>query len=212
MSKPKAYFVLGLNGSGKSTYRDEMLKLPTGIIIVDPDKIAREHQCKDLEAGKIAIKQFREAVAEKKPVLSEGTLSDNSMLKRMQEAKTQGYSIKVHFIGLEDVNLHIDRVKDRVDNGGHNIPEPTIERRYPRVMENIPKLFPVADQLKIIDNSQASDPFSVQAEFVRDKIFRQAPDCVPWVKQYVLEPHRQLHRDFEGELNTLAENVAKEPF
>ena len=72
-AKPKAVFFTGTNGSGKSTMRESMLKdgeFSQDFVHIDPDKIAREinpddPRSVDMEAGRLAIGQFKQAIAEK---------------------------------------------------------------------------------------------------------------------------------------------------
>jgi predicted ABC-type ATPase len=93
----------------------------------------------------------------------ETTLTTLSYINTIKLAREKGYSITLLFFWLNDVVLAIERVKIRVSEGGHNIPEETIRRRYFRGTNNlINKFIELSDFWIVIDNS--SKPFSFVAE------------------------------------------------
>ncbi len=71
----------------------------------------------------------------------------------MQRAKQKGYEINLIFVGINTVDTNIERVKERVATGGHNVPEEDIRRRYERAMENLPVALELADNTTIFYNS-----------------------------------------------------------
>ena len=93
----------------------------------------------------------------------ETTLTTLSYLHTIKLAKKKGYSVTLLFFWLNDVNLAIERVKIRVSEGGHNIPEETIRRRYFRGIYNLSnKFIGLCDYWIVINNS--SRPFTFVAE------------------------------------------------
>jgi predicted ABC-type ATPase len=72
----------------------------------------------------------------------------------LESAKAIGYQVGVIFIGLDDSQLSIARVMDRVENGGHDVPDDLIERRFPRVFHNLKAAIPICDFILLIDNSE----------------------------------------------------------
>lgn len=70
----------------------------------------------------------------------------------MQLAKKEGYEIVIYYIGLQDVQMHIDRVASRVEQGGHWIAEEDIRWRYGQSLQNLKPAVSIADQLIIILN------------------------------------------------------------
>jgi predicted ABC-type ATPase len=81
----------------------------------------------------------------------ETTLSGAHYLQRIQEWKNLGYIIKLWFIALSSPELAISRVAERVVQGGHNIPEEVIRRRYKAGLENLPKYQKVVDSWVLLD-------------------------------------------------------------
>ena len=73
-----------------------------------------------------------------------------------QRAKAAGYIIMVVLVGTTSVEINIERVKSRVIKGGHDVPEQDQRRRYPRTLENMKRLLPMADFAVLFDNSEDS--------------------------------------------------------
>ena len=72
----------------------------------------------------------------------------------MEKAKNLGYSIEIYFVYVDSVQLAKERIRSRVANGGHGIPDEDVERRY---VESIGKLLDVVkfcDKVEIFDNSK----------------------------------------------------------
>ncbi|WP_404861716.1 hypothetical protein [Georhizobium sp. MAB10] len=71
----------------------------------------------------------------------------------MRRCKVLGYRIRLIFAALENADLHIRRVHERVDRGGHAIPEDVIRRRYDTSFQRLTEALEIADQITLIDNS-----------------------------------------------------------
>ena len=69
----------------------------------------------------------------------ETTLSGIHYLQRIEEWKKWGYTVKLWFIGLNSPEFAISRVAERVAQGGHNIPEEVIRRRFRAGLRNLPE-------------------------------------------------------------------------
>ncbi len=81
----------------------------------------------------------------KQSFVMETTLSGRLPFLQMQEAKKQGFREVMHFIGLDRMQRHIDRVKERVKMGGHDIPIEDIIRRYERAQEHLFRASPLVE-------------------------------------------------------------------
>lgn len=183
-----AYFILGVNGAGKSSLRDNQLNIEPDTTIIDADQFEVVFGLNSMSAGKKAISIFRDCLNTGRNFLFEGTLSDKAMLKRIITAKNYGYIVKAYFVGLSNCDLHKARVSERVINGGHYIDPNDIERRYKRSLNNIPFLFNVVDQLKIMDNSESKHPFKLILLIIRNKVLKQYSVPPNWVSEYVIAP------------------------
>lgn len=76
------------------------------------------------------------------------------------EAANVGLPVRIWYVGLASVDLHLERVRARVARGGHPIPEERIRTRYDRSRENLIRLrlLPHVAELKLFDNSRERDP------------------------------------------------------
>jgi len=65
-----------------------------------------------------------------------------------------GYKVKLVFLYLPDVEIAIERVRYRVQQGGHNVPERIIRRRYEKGWYNFHKIYKkLVDAWVLFDNS-----------------------------------------------------------
>ena len=99
----------------------------------------------------------------------------------MDEARQSGYSVELHYVSLSDPQLAVDRVSDRVAEGGHGIPEQDIRRRFERSHKNLPEAISRADSATLYDNSTPENPHEVVAELTRDE-YQFSKDAPHWAK------------------------------
>jgi predicted ABC-type ATPase len=98
------------------------------------------------------------AIITRKDFAFETTLGGNTITHRLMKAAKAGIEVRVWYVGLESVELHIERVRSRVAQGGHDIPEAKIRERYDRSRWNLLDLLPDLVELKVFDNTAESDP------------------------------------------------------
>jgi predicted ABC-type ATPase len=157
---PNLYIIAGCNGAGKTTASYTVLpEILHCKEFVNADEIARglspfQPENVAIQAGKIMLKRIEELITQKKDFAIETTLTTVSYKKTITQAKEKGYKITLIFFWLNDVNLAIKRVEARVIDGGHDIPQETIKRRYKKGLKNLFYIFLVlSDKWIIIDNS-----------------------------------------------------------
>jgi predicted ABC-type ATPase len=51
-------------------------------------------------------------------------------LRHIQQWRALGYHVSLYFLALPNVEAALSRVAERVQQGGHNIPEAVICRRF----------------------------------------------------------------------------------
>jgi predicted ABC-type ATPase len=159
LKSPVLTILAGSNGCGKSTLtssaREEFQQSP----ILDPDAIAKSIRDtlpgtdSNIEAGKRVLRRAEELIESGQSFTVETTLSGSTYLRMAAHAKDAGFLIAVIFVGTNSVEINIERVKARVQKGGHDVPEEDQRRRYPRTLANMKKLLPLADLIVILDNS-----------------------------------------------------------
>ena len=98
----------------------------------------------------------------------ETTLSTRSYVNLVKAAKEKGYFVTLVFFWLNSSYLAVKRVKTRVFEGGHHIPENVIKRRYKSGLINFFQLYiPISDNWLLIDNS--GEPYQIIAEGIKNK-------------------------------------------
>lgn len=160
IKKKKIVIIAGPNGAGKTTFAREFLPnegncpifvnadlIASGISPFLPDKAA-------FHAGRLMIEEINRHVLNGESFAFETTLSGKTYAKMIPEWQQMGYSVKLVFLYLPDVAIAIERVKYRVEQGGHNIPEKIIRRRYEKGWRNFQSLYKhLVDAWILFDNS-----------------------------------------------------------
>lgn len=109
------------------------------------------------------MERINELLAQMVDFAIETTLTTLSYMKTIELARTKGYTVTLLFFWLNEVNLAIERVKTRVTEGGHSIPEEVIVRRYHKGLINLTRVsVNLCDYWLVIDNS--SRPYAFIAE------------------------------------------------
>ena len=128
------YIIAGANGSGKSTLAQ--LFLPQRKLeFLNADEIAKEISPNAIDkvpisAGKVYFKRLAQYFSERKSFAVESTLSGNNIVRIIDKARAQNYKTELVYLFLPNCMDCIERVKKRVQNGGHNVPAEDIIRRY----------------------------------------------------------------------------------
>ncbi len=177
LNKPEIVVFAGPNGSGKSTFT-ELLK-PAGIDYINADDIKMALKCDDMEAAKEAERQREKHLEEFKEFCFETVMSTERNLNLLRRAKEKGYFIRCYYILTVDPQINICRVKSRVEEGGHDVPEDKIIARYDRALDLVKHVVDVCDICHIYDNSE-DKPFRI---FKRRKNSFFYEECEDWLKE-----------------------------
>lgn len=154
------YIIAGCNGAGKTTASFTILpeildckdfvnadEIAKGLSPFQPEKVA-------IEAGRIMLHRLDELVSKDENFAFETTLATKSYKNRIKVAKENGFKVILLFFWLRNVDLAIERVKIRVQEGGHNIAEDVIRRRYVNGIKNLFSIYlPIVDEAMVFDNS-----------------------------------------------------------
>ena len=159
MGKPNLYIIAGPNGAGKTTASYTLLPEMLGCVnFVNADEIARglspfAPDIVDVQAARIMLERVDELLAQKADFGLETTLATRSYVKLIKRAHDLGYKVHLLFFYLETPEQAIQRVAQRVSNGGHGIPEDVIRRRFKRGIDNLINLYlPIYDSALIFNN------------------------------------------------------------
>lgn len=84
-----------------------------------------------------------------------------SIIKNILKAKELGYFIELHYVGVDSVQIAKDRVKHRVENGGHGIPEEDIEKRYVETFQQLNCILKECNLIAFYDNTESFRRFAI---------------------------------------------------
>jgi predicted ABC-type ATPase len=160
MTNPRALIIAGPNGAGKTNFAREFLPnewrcltfinadlIAVGLAPFTPESAA-------LSAAKLMAQAMATAVASRQSFVVESTLSGRSYLGLIQHWQKVGYLVKVIFLRLPHAELAIERVRLRVSQGGHDITEDVIRRRFTQGWTNSQELYrPIVDEWTLFDAS-----------------------------------------------------------
>jgi predicted ABC-type ATPase len=142
VTKPRLTIIAGANGSGKTTLTSD-IKFFRENPLLDPDAIGKTLQSTMPAAFPVAsarhvLTAAGKHIAKGESFAVETTLSGRSYLRMMLAARKRSFEIVLVYIGTENLETNLARIKNRVLAGGHNVPEEDVRRRYTRSFENLP--------------------------------------------------------------------------
>jgi predicted ABC-type ATPase len=157
---PHVILLAGPNGAGKSAVAPRLLRGALGVHeFVNADTIATglsafSPESAAFQAGRLMLERLTELSKKRRNFAFESTLSARSFAPWLRRLKTRGYRVRIVFLFLPDPRLAIERVKQRVRLGGHDVPVTVVRRRYYAGVKNFFELYmPLADQWRVYDNS-----------------------------------------------------------
>lgn len=179
---PKIIVIAGCNGAGKSTIAPHLLRDAFGLKdFVNADVIAQglsafAPESVSLEAGRLMLKRLKDLANQRKSFSFETTLATRFYAKWLADLQSKGFEFHLVFLWLNSPELAFERVRERVDSGGHNIPEDVIYRRYFKGLRNFSKLYrPIANTWTLFDNSERIEiiakGFQGKAEIFSQKVW-----------------------------------------
>jgi len=157
---PDLFIIGGCNGAGKTTaYYNFIAKRFNCPNFVNADEIGKElselnEKSGPIAAGKEFYKRIAKLIADGESFAFESTLASKTLSSVITRCKQSGYKIHLVYFWLNNYELAIERVINRVKEGGHNIPKEDIQRRYFRGIRNLIEIYiPISDYYMVVDNS-----------------------------------------------------------
>ncbi|MBC8527340.1 MAG: zeta toxin family protein [Candidatus Cloacimonetes bacterium] len=155
----QVFIISGPNGSGKTTLAKELLK-EINLEFVNADEILREINPQNIDRGKIQagkyfFKRIQELTKNNKSFAIESTLSGKYPNKLISKLKDVGYQIIIIFVFLDNPKMAIHRIKVRINNGGHSIPDDDVIRRFYRSKHNFWRIYKnMVDEWQLFYNGE----------------------------------------------------------
>jgi len=155
-----ACIVAGPNGAGKTTFARRFLPryahcknfinadlIAEGVAPFAPETAA-------FRAGRLMLQEMDLFAKRQVDFGFESTLSGTSHRHFIRRLLTLGYQVRIFFFWVEDVGLALSRIRNRVEAGGHDVPEVVVRRRFHRSLRNFFQLYaPLAASWMLFDNS-----------------------------------------------------------
>jgi len=164
---PVLHLMVGPNGAGKTTLFEQVIGPVTGLEFVNADRIAAEQwpgseSQHAYEAAKLAAARRDELISARGSFATETVFSHPSKLEMLERARAAGYRTYLHVL-LVPKALAVARVRNRVQNGGHDVPGHKVEERFDRLWPLVAGAIVIADEATAYDSSRGS--FAVVARY-----------------------------------------------
>jgi predicted ABC-type ATPase len=160
VNQPKIIIIAGPNGAGKTTFAREFLPQEAGCpVFVNADLIAAglspfAPERAAIQAGRLMLESIAQHVRKRESFAFETTLSGRGYAQQIPQWRQLGYRVELFFLSLTSAEMAVQRVAERVRQGGHNIPEPTIRRRFAAGLHLLSNVYqPLVDQWALYDNA-----------------------------------------------------------
>ncbi len=165
--RPTCFIIAGPNGAGKTTFALRYLPQIAGCKnFVNADLIAYgispfDTLSAQYEAGRIFLSEIHSNFDKRADFAFETTLAGRSHINLFKKLKQDWWQVVLFFLWIPNAVFSKSRVRERVEHGGHDIPDGTIYRRFPRIMHNLVNIYSMlCDKIFYYDNS-GSEPVLV---------------------------------------------------
>jgi predicted ABC-type ATPase len=159
----RIFIIAGPNGAGKTTFALEFLPREAecpdfiNVDLIAADLSPRAPQRAALRAGRLMLSEIRERVGHGKSFAFETTLSGRGYARLISKWRATGYYVKLIFLYLPSPELAVARVAARVSQGGHDVSETIIRRRFIAGLRNFSELYRhLVDRWEWYDNSSST--------------------------------------------------------
>lgn len=158
--RPRCVVVAGPNGAGKTTFAREYLPNDARVLnFFNADLIAGglsplKPELAAIAAGRLVLKEIDRLVERRADFAFESPLSGLGYISRLREMKQNGHHIEIIYLKIFSSRLAMNRIKSRVQQGGHDVPRVDVHRRFARSWRNFEEHYrPLADRWAVYDNS-----------------------------------------------------------
>lgn len=158
-AQPQFWIVAGPNGVGKTTYAFRHIRAVSGSTsFVNLDEIARglsplDPSAEQQRAARVALEMTRSLIADHRSFSIETTMSGKTHLRTIAAAREAGFEINLLFFLTASPEVSLSRIARRVSEGGHDVAEVDVRRRFARAIANLPLYIGVVDRWRVFDNA-----------------------------------------------------------
>lgn len=159
-AQPRVIIIAGPNGAGKTTFAHEFLPHEADCpVFINADLIAAglspfKPEVEAVRAGRLMLREIKAKASTGESFAFETTLSGHGYARQIPQWQASGYWVEIFFLSLPSVETAIDRVRMRVAQGGHDVSEAVIRRRFSAGLANFRHVFaPLVNAWQLYDNS-----------------------------------------------------------
>ena len=165
---PPVYtLIAGINGAGKTSLytilkdgADLGVRINTDEMITGGGGDWRDN-LEQLRAGRRALTMINDCIDTGVSFHQETTLPGPTILKYVRKAKAVGFEMRLYYVGVDSLEIDVERVRRRVARGGHGVDERIISKRYKALPENLSALLPYCDLAVFYDNTSRFRQFAI---------------------------------------------------
>ncbi len=168
MTGPKVVIIAGPNGAGKTTFARAFLPqeancprfINADLIAAGLSPFAPEDAA--IKAGRLMLQEIDSCFSRRESFAFETTLAGTAYLRRIAKWRKAGYHVNLFFLALSSVDIAINRVGARVRQGGHDIPEAVIRRRFVSGRRNFDNYYRAAVDAWTIYDFTGDEPVPIE--------------------------------------------------
>ena len=194
MGNKNFYLFAGVNGVGKTTLFNAMNGNVKKSFRINSDEIVREigkwdSETDQVKAAKIAVGLRNECMEKGNSFNEETTLTGKTILKLIDKVREKNYKLHLFYVGVGSPDISKERIKKRVADGGHHIPNEVVDKRYKESLKNFEKILKKFDNVVVYDNSVR---FRTLLRIIDKKVIKIADDLPEWIENIINNNYKVL--------------------
>ena len=194
MGNKNFYLFAGVNGVGKTTLFNAMNGNVKKSFRINSDEIVREigkwnSEIDQVKAAKIAVGLRNECMEKGNSFNEETTLTGKTILKLIDKVREKNYKLHLFYVGVGSPDISKERIKKRVADGGHHIPDEVVDKRYKESLKNFEKILKKFDNVVVYDNSVR---FRTLLRIIDKKVIKIADDLPEWMENTINNNYKVL--------------------
>lgn len=206
-----AIIVAGGNGAGKSTFINHQLlseykNIPIKYINADDwqkqtfGEFDNTTDTQAKQAQEWADKEREKHLATGQSFITETVFSHPSKIDLIKQAKGQGFQVNLYHISLDNAEMALDRINERVLLGGHDVDADKVKNRYDRIKDIITEATKYADKTFVYDNSVMYRPHEKILTLDKENIISIHNHLPSWVTQTYKQSLDKFHDNLKAKL------------
>ncbi len=150
--------IAGANGVGKTSLYTILKSSDDLGTRINVDEIVSHsgswmNKLLQIKASRSALSLANKCISNGQTFHQETTLPGSVVQKQIKNAKAKGFTVRLYYIGVESVEVALERIAKRVKAGGHGIDENTVRKRFDSMPKSLGEILPLCDAASFYDNT-----------------------------------------------------------